>query len=294
MQFADAFNPGGGLLHDAVSHQEHGVVARRVGAGKDDFVAFIDTGQTLAVRAHGDGDRGRGFAQRLQGDLFDLKDTGVGRLWRAQREVHRCGLGTDRDVGNIDAAQGADEFDDKAVITIATDLDVARTNAVKIFQGSFQGLNQRSVGHALGQGDRGRVRRIANTGSTVQGECAHQIQRHVQLELGVDLDALGLLGRQRDALVDVDQQVLYLDGEAFDANHRRTGGCGLQTGVAACGVFGIINKRQTKVDLAQAQTHRVAGQQAACVVIAAVDAGKGVELVAADGDEFGVFKHAAV
>ena len=84
------------------------------------------------------------------------------------------------------------------------------------------------------------------------------------------------------------------DGQAVDADHRRTGRRGLQAGEAACGVFGVVYERQTKVDLAQAQAHRVAGQQARGVVITPVDAGKGVQAVAANGDEVGAGEGAAV
>ena len=192
LQFAEAFNPGSGLQCEAVSHQEHGVVARRVGAGKDDFVAFIDTGQTLGVGADGHSDRGRGFAQRLQGDLFGLVHTGVGLCLGVLAGGNSRRRGADTQVGNVDAAQGADEFKGVALGAVARDCDVARANALQAFQGGGQRSEDVGVGAGLANGDGGAVGCVAGARRLVEVQCAHQFLRHFQLELGVELDGLGL------------------------------------------------------------------------------------------------------
>ena len=168
LHFAHARHTGCALCNQAVSDQEDAVVARCARRRKDDFVAFVDAGQTLALRAHGDGDRRRCIAQRLQRDLLDFVDPGVGRLRTAHRVAHAGSLCAGRDAHNVHAAQSSDEFDHEAVVTVAADFDVTRTNAVQALEASLQCCEQVVVADVLAQRDRGAVGCVARASRTVQ------------------------------------------------------------------------------------------------------------------------------
>ena len=83
---------------------------------------------------------------------------------------------------------------------------------------------------------------VAGTSGAAQGERAHQVSGYVEFEFGVDLDGLGRLSRQGDAFVDVDQQVLHLQGQAVDADHGRAGRRGLQAGKAAFDICRVADQ----------------------------------------------------
>ena len=166
LHFAHARHTGCALCNQAVSDQEDAVVARCAGAGKDDFVAFVDAGQTLALRAHCHGDRRRCIAQRLQRDLLDFVDPGVGRLRTAHRVADAGSLCAGRDAHNVHAAQSSDEFDHEAVVTVAADLDVTRTNAVQALKATLERCEQGVVADVLAQRDRGAVGCVARASRT--------------------------------------------------------------------------------------------------------------------------------
>ena len=166
LHFAHTRHTGCALCNQAVSDQEDAVVARCARRRKDDFVAFVDAGQTLALRAHGDGDRRRCIAQRLQRDLLDFVDPGVGRLRTAHRVAHAGSLCAGRDAHNVHAAQSSDEFDHEAVVTVAADFDVTRTNAVQALEASLQCCEQVVVADVLAQRDRGAVGCVARASRT--------------------------------------------------------------------------------------------------------------------------------
>ena len=288
LQFAHALAGLGGLLYQAVCDQEYAVGATGGRGGEDDFVAFVDRSLTLGEGAGGRAHRRGGFAQGFEDDLLDFIGTSVGCAGGTEAAGDRGLGGTGRDTGDVLSGELANEFNRVAVIAVAADLHVSATHTVQAFQCALQGCDQFVVGQCLGNADSGAV------GAFLQGEAANEVNREFEFELGVDLDGLGRLGRHLDALVDVDQQVLHLQGQAIDAHHSSAAGGGLQAGEAAGVVFGVGNQGQAKVDPAQAQTGGAADEVATGVVKAAVDTGKGAQGIAANGDEFSTVDGASV
>ena len=274
LQLVHAADGTARLLHHAVGHEEDIVVACHRRRGKDDVVDFGQTGLGWRRRTDGHGHRGRFLTQCLQRDLLDLGHARVGRLLCAHGIGDASSLGGGGDVIDIDPSERADKFNGEAAVAVACDRDIACTHIGQLFKRSLQGHQERS-----GCGT-GIDRDLSAARATRQRECAHQVQRHIQHELGIDLDGLFSLGRQGDALVDVHQHIAGLQGEVSQADKSGTGGCGLQAGETAAGVAGVGDQRQTKVQAAK--------RQADLVGCTAIDAGKSRHIMAADGDQLRV------
>ena len=220
--------------------------------------------------------------------MFYFVDSGVGGDDGADCVGDARSLGAGGDVADGDAAYAADEFYDEAGVAVAGDFYVAGAYAVQAFKGAGEGGDEGFAGDVFGYFYGGAV------GTTVEREGADEVQRQVKFEFGVYFDGFGGFGGKGDPLVDVDQKVLYLKGQPFDADDGGADGGGLKAGEVPFGVCRVADEGEAEVDGAERDAHGVAGKYAGGVVVAAVDAGEGVDVVAADGDEVGGFDGAAV
>ena len=213
----------GGVLQldHAVGHKEDVVAAGHRGGGEDDVVDLGQPSLTGLRRADVHADWCGLFAQGAQRELLDLGAAGLGRLQGANGGVHGCGLGRDRDVRDRHACQRCHKLDDKTVIAVARDRDIAHAHARQLLEGRLERGQQPSGGGGVVDDD------LCRAAQPRQGERAHQIQRDLELELGVDLDGLLGLRRQRQAFVDMHQHVACLQGEVLQTNEPGTDGRGL-------------------------------------------------------------------
>ena len=274
------------LLHQPVADQVHRVGACGARVGEGDDVGLVHAAFAVLQRAHRDADRYGLFAQRLQHHLLALVHAGLCGLCRLHLVGGGCALGAGGDVGHVHARQRANELHHVAVHAVAADAHVVCAHALQALQARLELVQHLCFG--VGAADL-HVRAagvVARAGGAAELQRAHEVVRELKLQLGVDLDRLLGLGGQGDALVQVDQHLLGLHGQAGDAAEGGAAGAGLQAGEAACGVLGVADQCQAEVHLSQAQAHRVGG--------ARVDASKGVDAAAADGDDLGVLDGRAV
>ena len=215
----------------------------------------------------------------MQSDLLDLGQTRIGGLFGRDGVGHTGRGGAGGDVVHIDTGQRTDKFHGEAAVAVTGDRDIAGTHMGQLLERSLQRRQQRRRGGA------GIDRDVGTARATLKRECAHQVQRHVQHELGVDLDRLLGLGRQGNALVDVHQHIGGLQREIAQTNKTGAGGGGLQAGEAAA-VGRVGNQRQAEVQPAK--------RQADLLGCAAIDTGKSRHIMAADGDQLRVLDDRAV
>ena len=194
---------------------------------------------------------------------------------------HAGGGGRHGQAGDVDTGLGADKLDLIAVFAVAGDLDVVgRAHTGQAANGGAQ------QGDHFEFGGVGADLHHLVAAAVAEGQVTHKVGRHFQGQLGVDLDGGGTLGRDLDATVDVDQQVLHLQGQAVKTDHAGGASRGLQAGEVTRGVIGVADQGQAKVDRAQAQAF---GVGAACV-----DTRECIHAMATHGDEVGVLDDRAI
>ena len=286
LHLARARHGGRLLLHQPVGDEVDGVVARALRAREGDGVDLVHAGLAVVERAHRDADRRRLLAQRLQHHLLALVHPGLRGLGLLHLVCRGRGLGACRDARHVHARQRADELHHVAVHAVARDLHVARAHALQALQPRLQLGQHLLFGVAAADLHVRAAGRVARARGALQLQRAHEVVREAQRQLGVDLDRLLGLRRQRDALVDVHQHLLGLHRQPVDALELRARRRGLQAGEAPAVVFRVLDQRQPEVHLPELQAHLAGG--------AAVDARKSVDAAAADGDEPRVLDRRAV
>ena len=281
LQLVDTGHRGLGLADAAVGHKEHVVLAAHRRGGEDQAVRLVHAGLARGLHLDlGAGRRGR-LAHSHQANLLDLVDTGLGRLGLGDGDGGGRGGGNDGDTADRLACQRAHELDAVAFVTAARHAHVGgAAHHAQAAQGRAHGSQDLSVGHESAYVGVLDARAIA------KAQAARKACGHGEFELGVGLGVKGLLGRQADALVDVDQEALHLGGQAVYAYDFGAGGVGLQAREVAARVIGVGDEGQTKVHLAELQTNGI--------VLARAHAGKSVYLARAYGDEVGLLDHRAV
>ena len=259
----------------AVGHKEHVVLAAHRRGGEDEAVRFIDTG--LAWDFHlnlGAGRRWR-LAHGHQANLLDLVDTGLGRLGLGDGDGGGSGGGNDGHTVDCLALQRAHELNAVALVAAAGHAHVGgAVHHAQAAQSRAHGGQELCVGHE------GAYHGILCAHAIAKAQAARKTCGHGEFEFGVGLGVKGLLGRQADALVDVDQEVLHLGGQAVYAYDFSAGGIGLQAGEVAARVVRVGDQGQAKVDLAKLQTNGI--------VLACAHTGKSVHIARANGDEVGL------
>ena len=270
-----------GLADAAVGHKEDVVLAAHRGGGEDQAVGLVDARLARGLHLDLGANRGGGFAYGHQANLLDFIDAGLGRLGLGHGDGGGRGRGGNHNAIDRLARQRAHELNAVALVAAAGHAHIgAAADHAQAAQSGPQGGNELALGHEGADLD------VLGACAVAEAQTARESCGHGQLELGVGLGVKSLLGRQADALVDVDQQVFHLGGQAVYAFDFGAGGGGLQAGEVAARMTGVGDEGQTKVHLAQ--------RQADGVVLAGAHAGECIHIAGTDGDQVGLLDDRAV
>ncbi len=292
-RFADVALVVGDVVLRKTHRLGHAVQRDVVGApgterrGEDDGLDFVAALRRRSHLADLHLDRRRRRTQRFDADALLLGDAGLGGGGLADAGADGGRRGGQRDALDVAAGQRADEFDLIAGDTIAADQHVAGTDALQAFQRGLQFRDELRVGLTAIDVHLGAA------GALGEGQHTHGLGTDRQAQQRVHAGAGLRLCRQGHAAIDVHLQILHRHGQAIDADERGKRGGGLQTGVFVRCIVAVGHQRQREVGLPERDAERIAVGCVGAVddtvavavdVVRTADAGKGVDVVATQGD----------
>ena len=154
--------------------------------------------------------------------MLDLIDARLGQLCLGDGDGGGRRGGTERDALHRLTRQVAHKLDGVAVFAAAIDTHIGiATHHAQTAQSQAHSGNQLTLGHVSTD------LHLCTVVAMFKAQATDKTSRHSELELSVGLGIKGCLGRQVDALIDVDQEALHFCGQAVNAHRGGAGCCGL-------------------------------------------------------------------